>query len=125
MSANVPGGNKSKADGNGGWKYVKCDLTAEQKGSLKYWAENDAKMSDMLAWLDKRVAGGHTISVKSQEVNYHASVTGVRESSGHKDVALTAWGSSPSNALLALWYKDSEVLTEGWVALDKASEVDL
>jgi hypothetical protein len=125
MPATTPAPVKSKAVENGKFRYAKCDLTPEQKGSLKYWKEQDADPGELLLWVDKCVASGHTVSVKSQEVNYVASVTGVRDASGHKDISLSAFGSSPANALFALWYKDEVVLKGVWVAVDRTADVDL
>ena len=125
MPATAPNPNKGKAADGPKFRFVKCDLTQVQRDALRYWRENDADYKPMLEWVNAQIARGHTLSVKAQEVNYNANLTGVREASGHMDQCLTGYGSTPENAMFALWYKDVEVLKGTWPVTDRTADVDL
>jgi hypothetical protein len=125
MPATTSAPSRFKADENGRNKFVRCELTAGQKVDLKRWRDDGASAEALLAYLDQRVMSGHTWGCKGQEVGFMATVTGVRETSGHVGVCLAARGSTPSNALYALQYKDEVLLKGKWEVVDWASELDL
>ena len=125
MPATTSGSVKPKNGDDQKFRFVKCDLTNQQRDALRYWREQDADPQALLEWVDKRVADGHTIGLKSQEDGYMATLTGVRAASGHVQMCLTARSTKPTNALFALWYKDEEVLKGAWVAVSRFEEMDL
>lgn len=117
----VAGGAKSE---NGRSRFVKCDLNKEQKEHLKFWKE-EAEYVDLMKWLNHMVTEGHTLSVKSADVGFLATLTGVQGPTSHVGMCLTARASTPENALYSLWFKDSEILHGSWVATDYRDELDL
>lgn len=125
MPATTPSPAKARGDENGKFKFVKCDLDAAQKADLKRWIEIDATPEALLAYLERRVVGEHTLGLKSQEVGYMATLTGVREQSGHVNISLTARASTAGKALYALQYKDEIALKGHWEVADWANELDV
>lgn len=112
----------TKSNGNGP-QFVKCDLSAEQKRLLADWAET-AEDVDMLKWLELHVQMGHVVSIRSNEVGYQCSVTGVTEGSGHMNKSLVARASTPLRALYSAWYRDEIVLKGQWTVIDRLTELD-
>lgn len=125
MPATTPNPNKGKPEEPTKWRYAKCDLTAGQKEDLKRWREGIASLEALAEWVDKHVANGHTLTLRSQEVGYQATLSGVREASGHKDISLVARSRSPMNAVFSLQYKDEVILHGKWEAQDWTSDLDL
>lgn len=133
MPATTPKGNGSPDDsrakkeaakiaGNGP-RFVRCDLVKAQKEQLQSWAA-DEELVDTLAWLYNKVINGHVVSLRSLEVGYQCSVTGMTEASGHKDMVLTAKASTPERALMGARFRDEVVLIEGWPSGDALAELD-
>lgn len=125
MPATTSAAGKSKSEENGKFRFAKCDLTDGMKADLKRWREDGAEPAALIEWISKRVASGHTLSIKGQEVGFMAILSGVREASGHVNISLTARASSPENALYSLQYKDELILKGRWEAVDWSSELDL
>jgi hypothetical protein len=104
-------------------KFVRCELTAAQKALLTTWAEELEDM-DLLKWVDSMVSNGHTLSIKSAEVGYQCSLTGVREASGHAGMSLVARASTPLRAVYGCMYRQSEVLKGPWPVTSALADLD-
>lgn len=104
-------------------KYVRCELSKEQKTALAAWAEG-CEYIDLIAWLDGRINSGHVFSIKSIPVGFQASLTGDREASGHYGVSLVARASTPTRAIYSIWYKDEFVLQGVWPSSGSLEELD-
>lgn len=104
-------------------RYVRCELTKDQKAALAVWAE-EAEDVDLIKWLDGRISSGHVFSLKSLPTGYQASLTGDREASGHFGISLVARASTPLRALYSCWYKDELVLQGVWPSAGSLDELD-
>lgn len=94
-------------------RFVRCDLNAAQKLDLVKW-DDEQERTDLAEWLDKVISRGHVLSVRANDVGYQASLTGMTQSSGHEKQCLIARASTANRAVMALWFKDVVILTEGW-----------
>jgi len=110
-------------DGKQAPKYARCDLSAEQRELLKQWS-SELEDVDLLKWIETEVSRGHVLSIRSNEVGYQASLTGVREASGHFGVTLIGRASTAVRAVQSLMYRDAMVLSGVWPATDSNSELD-
>jgi len=128
MPATTPNPNKvdPKQNGNSGPLYVKCDLTPEQKASLKEWA-NDIENLDVIAWIDHVTDNGDVLSVKHivGQDGYQASLTGMELSTTHKGKCLISRASTAWRAVVSLMYKDTCVLQGIWNVVDRMADLDL
>lgn len=104
-------------------RYVRCELSKEQKTALAAWAE-DLEDIDLLNWLTGRIESGHVLSLKSLSTGYQASLTGDREASGHYGISLIARASTAMRSLYACMYKDEMVLQGTWPASGSLEELD-
>lgn len=126
MPATTPGIGKGKAEQNSNRaRFVKCNLSDEQRAALRYWREHDAELSTLSEWLNSKIADGHTFSIKGQEVGYMATMTGVRATSGHMDLCLASRAATPMGAAFALQYMDEEVLKGTWIPSERELDLDL
>lgn len=112
----------AKLNGSGP-RFVRCDLVKAQKEQLQSWAA-DEELVDTLAWLYNKVTSGHVVSLRSLDVGYQCSITGMTEASGHKDMVLIAKASTPERALMGARFRDEIVLVEGWPASNALAELD-
>lgn len=104
-------------------KYVRCELSKDQKSLLASWA-SEQEDADLLKWIEGRISSGHVLSLKSQQNGYQVSLTGDREASGHFGVSLVARGSTPIRSLFSCWYKDELVLQGVWPSAGTLDELD-
>lgn len=104
-------------------RYVRCELSKEQKAALASWAE-DLEDIDLLKWLAQRIESGHVLSLKSLPTGYQASLTGDREASGHMGISLISRASTAMRTLYACMYKDEMVLQGVWPASGSLEELD-
>lgn len=105
-------------------RYVRCDLTKDQKEKLLLWIE-ETELVDLVEWWEKKVERGHTVTIKSQEVGYQASITGVTDGSGHVGLSLISRASGPLKSLYSLMYKDTVVLEGVWPATGRLDDLDI
>ena len=110
-------------DGKQAPKYVRCELSFDQKVLLKAWSD-ELEDVDLLRWIEEEVSRGHVLSIRSNEVGYQASLTGVREASGHFGVTLIGRASTAVRSLQSLMYRDSMVLSGVWPAADATDNLD-
>jgi len=104
-------------------RYVRCELSKDQKTALAAWAE-ELEDADLLSWIGGRVESGHVLSIKSLAVGYQVSLTGDREASGHYGISLVARASTAVRALYSCMYKDELVLQGVWPATNSVDELD-
>jgi hypothetical protein len=126
VPASTPNPDKGKAKTpppENGVRYVRCELNKAQKEQLAGWAE-EAEDVDLLAWVHNRVSSGHVLSIRSEDVGYRATLTGMRESSGHLNQCLISRASTSVRALQSLWFKDEVLLSGAWPISGSADELD-
>lgn len=110
-------------DGKAAPRYVRCDLSTEQKALLVTWS-TELETVDVLAWIEAQVARGHVLSVRSNEVGFQCSLTGTREASGHFGMCLVGRASTSIRAIHAVMYRDEMVLQGIWPASSLTSDLD-
>lgn len=114
--------DKAKANGNAP-SFVRCELSADMKRQLEGWALELEDM-DLWKWVCDMVTRGYTISIRSNEVGYQCSVTGVTESSGNKDKCLVSRASTPHKSLQSAMFKTTVILESLWPASRGLDELD-
>lgn len=128
MPATTPNPNKAdpKQNGNAAPLYVKCDLNAEQKISLKLWSE-EVENFDVIAWIDHSADNGDVLSVKHiiGQDGYQCALTGGELSVSHKGKCLIARASSAWKAVLVCMFKDAIVLQGAWNVVERQLDLDL
>lgn len=95
-------------------KFVRYDLTTEQKATFKGWmADNYDKLADMMQIV---VDQDYSLSVKldSRGGGYAVFLTCRSEKSPNNGWVLTARGSHPLNALLSVLWKHTVLFDESW-----------
>lgn len=110
-------------DGKAAPKYVRLDLSTEQKKLLATWAA-ELENIDLLTWMENQVSRGHVLSVRSNEVGYQCSLTGTREASGHMGMCLVGRASTAIRAVEAVMYRDEMVLQGVWPVSSLTSDLD-
>jgi hypothetical protein len=106
-------------------RFVRCDLTPEQKLVLATWVA-DLDTEEWIGWLTSTVTLGHVVSMRANEVGYQCAVTGgSRDGSVHAGLSLVARASTPVKALQVAMFKDQNVLAGVWPVTDRKSELDL
>lgn len=113
---------KTAANGKGP-TFVRCDLNKAQKEQLIHW-HSETDIEDVLKWMFHKADNGHVVSLRTNDVGYQCSVTGVFESSGHKDVCLIARASSSEKALYGAMFRDVVVLQGIWPSTNRLDELD-
>jgi hypothetical protein len=119
MPATTPNPDKAAQRGaprQDGWTpptYVSIDLTNEQKSRLSEWV-GETEYTDVMAWLQERVVGGHYLSIKPSKGGVMATLTGGTFASGHLNLALTNRASTVEKLLFGLMYRDTEVTGGDW-----------
>jgi hypothetical protein len=89
-------------------KYVDIQLSEAQRADLKIF-KDAVKAEAIMAWMGRRVDGGHILSVKATDQGYLATLTGHGTGSGHDGLCMTARASTGENAIIALMYRDAVV----------------
>jgi hypothetical protein len=106
-----------------GPQFVRCELTKAQKEQLVHWhAETD--LEDAVKWLFRMAENGCVVSLRTNDVGYQCSVTGVFESSGHKDQCLVARASTAEKALYGAMFRDIVVLEGVWPVSSRLDDLD-
>src|SRR5216683_1964720 len=112
----------AKMNGNGP-QFVRCELNKAQKEQLVHWA-SETDTEDAVKWLFAKAESGHVVSLRTNEVGYQCSVTGVFESSGHNNQSLVARASSAERALYAAMFRVVVVLEGIWPISNRLDELD-
>lgn len=115
---------KALAKMNGtGPQFVRCELSKDQKEQLVHWA-HETDTEDAVKWLFKMAESGHVVSLRTNEVGFQCSVTGVFESSGHNNQSLVARATSAEKALYAAMFRDVVVLAGVWPLSSRLDDLD-
>jgi len=124
QQAPTPTEQKALAKLNGsGPQFVRCELSKDQKQQLIHWA-HETDTEDAVKWMFQKAESGHVVSLRTNEVGYQCSVTGVFESSGHNNQSLVARASSAEKALYAAMFRDVVVLAGIWPVSNRLDELD-
>jgi hypothetical protein len=103
--------------------FVRCELSKVQKEQLVHWA-SETDTEDAVKWMFAKAESGHVVSLRTNEVGFQCSITGVFESSGHKDLCLVARASTAEKALYAAMFRDVVVLEGLWPRTGRLDELD-
>jgi len=114
--------DKAKQNGTGP-QFVRCDLSKAQKEQLIHW-HSETDLEDAVKWLFQKAENGYVVSLRTNEVGFQCSVTGVYESSGNKDKCLIARATSAEKALYGAMFRDVVVLEGIWPSQGRLDELD-
>jgi hypothetical protein len=125
MPATTSNPAKVAANGHAPARYVKCDLSRDQKEHLAAWAE-ELEWVDLMAWVDKMTSDYRVISLKHiADVNGYQCAVTTQRGSGDEGKTLMARGSTATKALVAAMYRDVVVLQGIWTVVTLEAELDL
>lgn len=111
--------NKESAKKSNGYErptFVRCELSTEQKREMAEWA-TQRNADDLLDCITQSISDGYTVSFKTADVGYQASLTQSRTSGGfipNAGKSLVTRASTPERAIWSLYYKHTQVLDKDW-----------
>jgi hypothetical protein len=114
---------------NGMPKYVRCNLTNEQKEEMIKWA-NSSENSDLIDMMVSAINAGYVFSWKESAINgnifFQSSLTMQKKEKiqSNSGMCLVTRASSAEKAVWSLFFRHEKVLDKNWSSLSTSEELE-